>query len=275
MSARTKTRITKHPEKLGIIAGGGDIPQQLIDVCAEQGIQTVVVGLQGFAENINVDLWARIGSGRKIVDFFNHENVSDIVFIGAVKKPNLFNLWPDWETFLFFLRVWVGSFGDSKILDRAREVLREHDLNVRGVHEFLPSLLTDEGFYSTNQDIGKYQRDIETGILAAKQLGVEDKGQAVIVKDGVTIGFEDNKGTSALIRRKGQEGAVLVKMCKPQQDKNLDLPTIGANTVEECAKKQMAGIVIEANNSLIVDKDAVKQAADAHGLFVYGVTPNG
>lgn len=275
MSAGTKTRVSDYPDKLGIIAGGGDIPRQLIETCLKNNIRPVVVGLQNFAHDIDADLWARIGSGQKIVDFFTHEKVQDVVFIGSVKKPNIFTLWPDWRTFLFFLRAWIGSFGDSRILDAARDELKKYDLTIRGVHEFMPELLMDEGFLSANQNIGAHKNDIEMGIIEAKHWGNEDFGQAVIVKDGKIIGRETHKGTSALIKSKGEVGAVLVKMCKPQQDRNLDLPTIGLNTVKECADKQMAGIAIEANNTLVVDKSAVQECADKHGLFVYGVKANG
>lgn len=274
MSAGTKTRVTKnYPKKLGIIAGGGDIPAQLIHACNDLNVQPVVVGLEGFATpTINPDLWARIGTGERIVQFFKHEKVNDVVFIGSVTKPNIFNLWPDFKTFIFFLKVWIRSFGDSKILDCARNELKKYGLSVRGAHEFLPNLLSDEGFLSNNHNIDAYANDIKIGILAAKELGEKDIGQAVIVKNGQVVGKEDAKGTSALIQAKGSAGAILVKMCKPQQDLNLDLPTIGINTIELCHKMKMAGIVIDAQKSLIVDKPKVKQYADKHGLFVYGVT---
>jgi len=275
MSAGTKTRLNKIPKKLGIIAGGGDIPSLLIDACVENNIQPVVVGLQNFANNIDVDLWARIGAGEKIIDFLKHEDVKNIVLIGAIKKPHLLNLWPDFKTFLFFLRVWIGSFGDSKILDAARVEAEKYGFTIRGVHEFLPNLLMDEGFLSNNQNIDTYLKDIEIGIIESKQWGGEDFGQSVLVKNGIIIGREGNKGTSALIKSAGEEGAILVKMCKPQQDKNLDLPTIGVNTVKECAEKKMAGIAVEANLTLVVDKIAVKNYADEYGLFVYGITANG
>ncbi len=270
MSARTKTRIKSHPEKLGIIAGGGGIPSQLINFCQQNNIEPVVIGLQGFAEKIDADLWARIGSGQKIIDFLHHENVKDIVFIGNVKRPSLLTLWPDVATFIFFIKCWFKSFGDSKLLDKAKIEAQNRGFKVRGVHEFLPELLMPHGFITMPIDLSIYQFDIDLGIIEAKELGREDNGQAIIVKNGKIIGRENKKGTNALIKSKGEKDSILVKVRKPQQDKNLDLPTIGIRTLEHCIEKEMIGIIVEANETLVVDQDHLAKKAGQYGIFIYG-----
>ncbi|MEM8833415.1 MAG: UDP-2,3-diacylglucosamine diphosphatase LpxI, partial [Pseudomonadota bacterium] len=87
------------------------------------------------------------------------------------------------------------------------------------------------------------------------------------------IAREGKQGTSAMIRENGQMGAILIKACKPQQDRALDLPTIGPETVLLCAQKNMKGIIGEAGKTLIVEQDRVKQIADEKGLFVFGAAP--
>lgn len=270
MSARTETRIISYPKKLGIIAGGGDIPSRLITFCKKNNVIPVVIGLQGFAKNIDADLWARIGSGQKIIDFLHHEDVNNIVFIGNVKRPTILTLWPDLTTFIFFFKCWFRSFGDSKLLDEAKIEAQKHGFTVRGVHEFLPELLMPFGFITMPINLVNYQSDIDLGIIEAKELGREDNGQAVIVKEGKIIGRESKTGTNALIKSKGVKNSILVKMRKPQQDKNLDLPTIGMATVEHCIEKKMVGIVIEANETLVIDQDRLAEKAGQHGIFIYG-----
>jgi DUF1009 family protein len=65
---------------------------------------------------------------------------------------------------------------------------------------------------------------------------------------------------------------VLVKRPKPQQERRIDLPTIGLRTVEGAVAAGLSGIAVEADAALIVDREAVRRAADAAGLFVYGFT---
>ncbi len=64
---------------------------------------------------------------------------------------------------------------------------------------------------------------------------------------------------------------MLAKVPKPGQDRRVDLPTIGVATLEGVAQAGLAGLVGEAGELLVVDPDAVRQAADRLGLFVAGV----
>ena len=268
MPARKEISINK----LGIIAGSGVLPLQLKEACLAQNITPIIVGFNGYTDQVEPDYWGRIGASNKIIKFLQSQNVTNIVMIGAIKRPNFFDLFPDWFTFKFFFKAWAKSFGDSDLLDNARNELEALGFKLHGVHKFLPELLMSEGILGRAMPKDGHQMDVQVGIKAARELGVADKGQAVIVKDGKVIGCEGKHGTSALIKRHGCARAVLVKMCKPQQDKNLDLPTIGPQTVELCAKKNMAGIVGQAGNTLLVERDAVQTLADENGLFVIGVS---
>jgi DUF1009 family protein len=66
----------------------------------------------------------------------------------------------------------------------------------------------------------------------------------------------------------------LVKIAKPAQERRTDLPTIGADTVAAAAAAGLAGIAVEAGGSLIIDRQAVVDAADAQGLFIIGIDPD-
>ncbi len=52
----------------------------------------------------------------------------------------------------------------------------------------------------------------------------------------------------------------------------MDLPAIGAATVEGAARAGLAGVVGEAGKVLVLDRAELIQAADRLGLFVYGLT---
>lgn len=268
MSARKELKI----KKLGIIAGGGDLPRQLIQACKAHNIDYVVLGVKGHVDKIESDAVLRIGQASKILLFLKAHQVSDIVFIGSVKRPTIFTLWPDLMAFKFFIKAWINSFGDDSLLKGARKILEGEGFCVRGVHKFLPALLMPEGFLGKVQPAAKHQADIKLGLKEARAWGKADKGQAVLVKDGNIIAREDKKGTSAMIKKYGQVGAILVKTCKPQQDRDLDLPTLGLQTVGLCADQKMAGIVGHAGQTLAVDRYAMIEKADDANMFLMGVT---
>jgi hypothetical protein len=272
MSAREKISLNPSVSRLGIIAGSGVLPARLVEACEEQGIDYKIIGLGKETDCVTPDLHSRIGSSGKTLRYLREQGIHDVVLIGAVKRPNLFNVWPDWFSFKFFFRVLFKSMGDSSLLDAARQLLEGEGLIIHGVHEFLPELLLQEGVIGAHAPPDKYQLDIQLGLKESQELGRHDIGQAVIVKDGQVIGREDKRGTSALIKAHGTAGAILVKTCKPQQDRNLDLPTIGPETARLCAERKMAGIVGQAGETLLVEREKTARIADANGLFLMGVT---
>lgn len=260
--------------KLGIIAGGGELPRLLTQYCDDHHIASYVIGFNGQTdEQTYADyphIKTRIGAAGRIFKWIKQNDIKDIVFIGAINRPKMLTLWPDLTAFWFFISKGIWARGDNALLVLARKELEQRGVKLWGVHNFLPDLLTPRGVL-TQKDSGNFQRDIALGITHSQQLGAADIGQAVIVKDGQIIGLENEAGTNALIDLHGQAGAVLVKTCKPQQDKDLDLPTIGVGTIKACAAKNMAGIAVHAGQSLIVNRAAVIRSADEHDLFIVGV----
>ena len=63
-----------------------------------------------------------------------------------------------------------------------------------------------------------------------------------------------------------------MKRPKPQQERRIDLPTIGVTTVQGAAKAGLAGIAVEAGAALVVDRGNVANAANELGIFIYGFT---
>ena len=120
--------------------------------------------------------------------------------------------------------------------------------------------------------------DIQVGELAAKALGAEDKGQAVVAKDGVAVAQEDRRGTAAMLNDLAVSGhhseaigGVLVKVTKPAQDRRVDLPAIGCETIEQAQAAGLAGIAVSAGGAILLDREAIVAAADQAGLFVIGI----
>ena len=64
---------------------------------------------------------------------------------------------------------------------------------------------------------------------------------------------------------------MLIKIEKPDQERRADQPTIGLRTVELAAETGLLGIAVEAEATIILDRQQVIRAADRAGLFVVGV----
>ena len=267
--------------KLGIIAGGGDLPEMVIDACQVSGREYFVVGIDGHASPELLDgiphslvSISRAGSGFKIL---KQEKVAEVVMIGDVKVPSLTKTWPDYRTFKFFgkiaLKSLFGFNGDNSLLMSLANEFEKEGIKVIGAHEILEDLLAPEGLLGAVAVPEKFFSDINFGVAAALDLGRRDVGQAVIINSGLVIIEEGKAGTGQMIKDSQSttpdgRGGLLIKLKKPGQDRRIDLPTIGVMTVIEANKAGLVGIIVQAGETLIVDLESVISVANQKGIFI-------
>lgn len=270
-------------KKLGIIAGGGSLPAKLLHACDEMGIEVFVIGFDGQTDPALTKgrhyMWTRLGAAGQILNTLKSHDIHDLVLIGSIRRPSLMELRPDFKATEFFARIGLKALGDNDLLVVLRGLLEEEGFQIHGAHRFAQDLLAPGGH------VGKYKPkkddwiDIKRGMSVALNLGGLDIGQAVIVQEGIVLGVEAAEGTDELIRRckhlkrKGR-GGVLVKLCKPEQDEDFDLPTIGPVTLKHAVETGLNGVVVHAGRSLMLEPQSVAEIADRYKMFVIGVHPD-
>lgn len=267
-------------ETLGIIAGGGVLPERLLHACDKRGIEPFVIGFEG---QTNHDLmigrkylWTRLGAAGQIIQTLHAHEIKDIVLIGSIARPGFSELKPDWKTASFLMKIGSRALGDDGLLSAIRSELEREGFTVHGVQEFAQDLLAPAGAVGKYKPRKEDESDIARGLEVAAALGALDVGQAVVVQNGVVLGVEGIEGTDALITRcgslkRGGKGPILVKLIKPGQDMNLDMPTIGPNTIAKAAENGFRGILFQAETTLLIDPQAVAEKADQAKIFVYGM----
>lgn len=267
----------KPAQTLGIVAGGGFLPHRLAESCAQQGIDIFIVALEGQTDPGLVEgrrhTWLRLGALGAAIDAFRERGVQDLVLIGSIRKPALAQLRPDMKGARFLARACFFWMRDNDLLSALKNFLEKEGFSVHGIQDYAGGLLAPVGAMGAVAPLPGDQADIRAGIAAARALGRADKGQAVVVRGGKIIGREGPEGTGALIKACAGAGGVLVKICKPQQDLRLDLPSIGPDTVEQAAAAGLRGIAVHAGRSLVLDRERVAQIADQHRIFVTGIDP--
>lgn len=275
-------QLTPENTTLGIIAGSGELPRLLMRACNEIGRPYFVLALQDAADEETIaeagDAHApiRLGAIGKALDTLRAHGAYELVLAGKVTRPKISTLRPDMKGAKLLAR--IGSqllSGDNELLSSIVAFLEEEGFRVCGADDVMRDLLAPEGMIGTIYPDKRAQSDIEIGARMARAIGALDIGQAVIVQNGQILGVEAVEGTDALIRRceplkLEPTGGVLVKTKKPQQEKRVDLPTIGLATVERVAACGFAGIAVEAGASLIINRREVARRADALGIFIVG-----
>ncbi len=269
--------------KLGVIAGGGPLPRGVVERCQASGRPVFVVAIEGYTEPATCvgvpHVWLKLGAVGALLKALKAERCVDVVMIGPIARPSLSALKLDLRGIGLLAKIGkAAAQGDNALLAIVVGELEREGFNVVGADDLLDDATTPKGVLGKIAPDEIARRDIDIGCRAARQLGIADIGQAVIVQQGVVLGVEAIEGTDALIERCGRlrrdgPGGVLVKMKKPGQEARADLPTIGRRTIEGLAAAGLRGVALEAGGSLIVDRAGVIDEADRRGVFVIGVVP--
>ncbi|MEZ5669205.1 MAG: UDP-2,3-diacylglucosamine diphosphatase LpxI [Alphaproteobacteria bacterium] len=271
------------PPKVGVVAGGGRLPELVARACRDAGRSVFLLSLRDDADpelaaRVQPDGHAaiRLGEAGTGVKHLKRAGVEQVVFVGKVERPSLSSLRPDFATIGLLARIGRRALGDDSLLRAIADVIAGEGFQVVGPLDLAPGLATPEGVLTRARPDAEAEADIRRGIAVVAGLGACDVGQAAAVQQGIVLAVEAVEGTDAMIARcaalsrKGA-GGVLVKASKPQQDLRLDLPTVGADTVRAAAQAGLRGMAIEAGRVILIDRAETVAEADRLGLFVVGV----
>jgi DUF1009 family protein len=271
---------TEQADTLGILAGGGTLPRQVAEAAVAQGRAVFLVAFAGQHDPSTVRGFPHvvlpIAKAGQIIKALKDAGVVDLVMAGGVRRPSVSELGLDWRGVQLFAKIGAKALGDDGLLTTIRKELEGEGFRLVGPRDVLIDGTVPAGLLGRHSPDEQADADIAHGIAIAKALGALDVGQAVVVQQGLVLGVEAIEGTDALIARVGAlrregPGGVLVKIAKPQQDKQIDLPTIGLRTVEAAVASGLRGIAIQAYASLVLERAALVAAADAAGLFIVAV----
>jgi DUF1009 family protein len=277
------------PGRLGLIAGGGDLPLQIARHCVETGRPLFVVRLRGFADP-TMDAFpgevvglAEVG---RCIRVLKQAGCESVCLAGNVARPDFAALKPDLRGMAMLPRlVLEARKGDDALLRAVLDEFRKEGFVIEGAHEARSDLVLGAGVLGRHVPDARHKVDIQRALEIARRIGELDIGQGAVVCDGLVLAVEAQEGTDAMLRRvaedvapalRGEAGrrrGVLAKAPKPIQETRVDLPTIGPATVRGAAQAGLAGLVGEAGRTLVLEREALVALADELGLFVMGVEP--
>ncbi len=272
---------------LAMICGGGSLPLAVADKVASSGRRVVLFPLRGAAEGTAVERfphhWLHIGQIGKFMRLARAEGCRDVVLIGALIRPSIWQTRPDFKALMLMPRI-LAAFrgGDNHLLSGMGRLLEQDGFRLLGAHEVAPEILAPENAISRVQPSEQDRADIALGLDYLKAAGPFDIGQAVVVAGRHIVAVEAIEGTDEMLARiaamrasgrmRARAGSgVLVKAPKPTQDRRFDLPSIGPVTAERAASAGLAGIAVIAGATIMAEPERLIEAADRAGIFVVGV----
>lgn len=273
---------------LAIICGGGTFPGAVAEAVQRQQRPIHLFLIKGFADPALERFpheWVKLGSLATFLSSCKSRGIKDVVIIGSVVRPRLVQIGLDWKSLLLLSRLaqlFLG--GDNSLLSGVAKIFAENGLTVRGPHEVAPELLMPEGLATRLAPGAQEREDIETGRALLFAIDRFDVGQAVVVAGKRVVAIEGAEGTQGLLERVAQmrqngrlrlaarEG-VLVKLPKPSQDRRLDMPAIGNDTIAQAQAAGLTGIAVQAKGALVPDAQGFIEAAERAGIFVVALPP--
>jgi len=271
--------------KLGLIAGGGDLPQAVAQRCDAEGRDLYIVRLGGFADP-HLTRWpgddfgmAQIGA---ILKALKKNGCGAVCLAGIVNRPDFKSLKPDLKgASLLPGIVAAAAKGDDALLRKILSMFEAEGFAVEGADDILGGETLPAGALGALTPTKHQLADLKKALHVAEKSGELDIGQGAVVCDGLVLAVEAQEGTDAMLDRvaglpdnlRGRPGdarGALGKAPKPIQDLRVDMPVIGPRTLENAARAGLAGVGGIAGRLILIDRPAVIETADRLGLFVWG-----
>jgi UDP-2,3-diacylglucosamine hydrolase len=271
---------------LGIICGSGTVPYAVADAVIRRGRPVVLFPLRGWADATAVQSyshhWIWLGQFGRICRLAHRDGCREIVFVGGLVRPSVWQLRLDWGT-LAHMPLIVRSFrgGDDHLLSGVGRLFENGGFRVIGAHEAAPEITAPVGELGWFKPDATVENDIVQGFTLLAAMSTFDVGQAAVIAGRRVLAIEAAEGTDAMLDRVAamrEAGrivlpagrGVLVKAPKRRQDRRFDLPSIGPDTVARAARAGLAGIAVIARATIVAEPQRLIEAADRAGLFVVG-----
>jgi len=273
--------------KLGLIAGGGALPLSVAARCEAEGRPVFVVRLAGFADphlarypGVDAGL-AEIG---RVLSALKKAGCDAVCFAGTVSRPDFKTLKPDFKGMTLLPGIIAeAAKGDDALLRKVLSVFEGEGYAIEGADDILGGETLPAGSLGAVTPTPEQLQDLRKALHVAEKAGELDIGQGAVVCDGLVLAVEAQEGTDAMLARvaglpadlrgsgSARKGA-LGKAPKPIQDLRVDMPVMGARTIELAAAAGLAGVGGVAGKLILIDHPGIVEAADRLGLFVWGET---
>ena len=211
-----------------------------------------------------------IGKFGKIINLIKEKKSKKVLFAGKISKPKFSTLKLDFKGVYYMPSILkAAKLGDAAIIKAIIKILDNENIKVISSIFFNPELTLKIGNYTKLKPNKNDINSIEKGITYFNKLNSLDHVQAVIVKNNTILAIEDQQGTKKMLSKlKKKTEGILIKLPKKKQDLRMDLPTIGLQTLKDCKKYGLKGIVLRSKKNIFLDKVKCITFANKNKIFI-------
>ena len=258
---------------IGLLFGDTDFPKLILEKLKKRKKRYLILDLSKsniFKKNSN-SYRINIGQFGSILKLLREKKCNKVIFAGKIDKPNLSKLKLD-MTGIYYLPRIIKAYkkGDAAILKQLINIFAIEKIKVIKSNFYTPELSLNKGNYTKVQLTNDDLTDINKGENILKKTNSFDHVQAIIVREN-SIYKETSKGTKNLIKKMNKtkiQRGVLIKYPKKKQDLRVDLPTVGLDTLKDCKKVGIKGIVLKDKQNIFLEKKKCINFAIKNKMYI-------
>lgn len=271
--------------RIGLIAGGGQLPEYVSAAALENDTLGLIIALDPFVLQLNFPDAERLRLGQfgKMVRRLKAAGCTHVCFAGIVKRPDFKRLKPDLKAMRHLAgTIRAAGQGDDALMQHVLGLFEQEGFKIISPQDVCADLMLTEGVIGSVPLTDEHRNDALEACKIAAAMGALDVGQGAVVARGVTLAVEAQEGTDEMLVRllhlppelrgtPDMRVGVLAKLVKAKQDIRVDLPTLGPDTVRHAAAAGLAGIVAEAGGAFVIEREETIRLANEAGLFIAGL----
>ena len=224
-----------------------------------------------FKKNKN-SYFISVGKFGQILNLIKEKKCRKVLFAGKIDKPQISNLKFDIRGIYYSPRIIKASkLGDAAILKELIKILAENRIKVIKSNFFNPELTLKKGNFGKIKPNKLDTISIKKGIKSLNNLNSHNHVQGLIIRNNKVIKKETLKGTKKMLQSINKikyAGGILIKFPKKKQDLRADLPTVGLDTLKDCKKYNLKGIVLKSNQNIFMDQKKCLNFANKNKIFI-------
>ena len=259
---------------IGLFLGSTDFPKKILNKIKNNKEKYFIIDLTKnnyFKKDKNI-YFISIGKFGKIITLIKKKKCKKVLFAGKIDKPKITNLNFDLKGIYYLPRIVKSSkIGDAAILKELIKILAENKIKVIKSNFFNPELTLSRGNISKIKPNKNDLFNIKKGISELNNLNAHNHVQGLVIKDNIIVVKETSKGTKKMLQsiiRTKHAGGILIKFPKKKQDLRADLPTIGLDTLRDCKRANLKGIILKSNQNIFMDKSKCISFANKNKIFI-------
>ena len=259
---------------IGLFLGEKKLPLEILKSLKKKKIKYFIIDLSKnnkFKKDKN-SYFINIGKFGKILELIKSKKCKKVLFAGNIIKPRISKLKLDLKGIYYIPRIIKASkLGDAAILKELIKILSENKIKVIKLNTYNPELTLKRGCYTKIKPSGLDLITIKRGIQILNKSNSFNHVQALVINNHKIVSFEKRKGTKDMLkslRKNNLQNKLLLKMPKSKQDLRVDLPTIGLDTLKDCKKANIKGIVVKGGQNIFLDKQESFKFANKNRIFV-------